>query len=65
MATPQKLAADYEWLLNFDPYQKFIETNVTIIGYVFPDVDRRFSAPAAAISMSMLTLSYLCKTKAR
>mmetsp|Transcript_5959 Transcript_5959/g.11710 ORF Transcript_5959/g.11710 Transcript_5959/m.11710 type:complete len:503 (+) Transcript_5959:127-1635(+) len=34
VASPTKLAADYEWLLTSEPYQKFMETNITIIGTI-------------------------------
>ena len=34
VATPTKLAADYEFLLTSDPYQKLMETNITILGTI-------------------------------
>ena len=34
VATPTKLAADYKMLLSSDPYQQFMETNITITGTI-------------------------------
>lgn len=33
-ATPSKLTADYGWLLNSDPYQQLLQTNITVVGTI-------------------------------